>query len=485
MVSKERLDLSEYAWTAMENPNRPMHVATLLIYSLPPDAESDFLQRLVADLREATEFVEPFNKVYRKPSPLRPFPTWDRNYDLDLEYHVRHLALPKPGGERELGVLISRLHSNPIDFSRPLWEYHIIEGLENNRFAVYFKMHHAIVDGIAGVRMLQRSMSTDPEVTDTPALWSAPVPEELLDANSSSQRLRRALAGAKKSLLQARNVVQQVYETLKAGNDENDPLMLPFQAPKTILNGRIGSQRRFATQQYDFARIRTLAKAADCTVNDIVLAISSGALRRFLRDQNALPGQPLIAGIPVSLRPKDDQGAGAAVSFIMANLATNVADPKRRVEAICASTARAKSVMKNLAREEIENFTAVMMTPNSLQSALNIEGYTRPIFNVTVSNVPGPTEPLYFRRAKLEAMYPVSAVVHGQALNITCYSYAGSLTFGFAGCRDSVPRLQRLAVYAGEALSELEKTFLPTEPKATTTMAPAPKRQARKAANAR
>jgi WS/DGAT/MGAT family acyltransferase len=308
--------------------------------------------------------------------------------------------------------------------------------------------------------MLQRSMSTDPEVTDTPALWSAPVPEELLEAHTASSRLRRAVSGLSRSMRSSLQVGKQLYETLKAGSDTKDPLILPYQAPKTIFNNRIGTQRRFATQLYEFDRIRALAKAAGCTVNDIVLAITAGGLRRFLREQNALPGQPLVAGVPVSLRPKDDQSAGAAVSFIMANLATNIADPRRRVEAITASTRRAKSVMKNMSREEIENFTAVIMAPTSLQGVLNLEGYARPVFNVTVSNVPGPTEPLYFRRARLEAMYPVSAVIHGQALNITCYSYAGSLSFGFAGCRDSVPRLQRIAVYAGEALEELERTFL-------------------------
>lgn len=459
MASRERLDLSEFAWTSMEQPERPMHVATLLIYALPENAEPNYLRDLVDWLRESTEIVTPFNKVFRKPTLLRPYPHWQRNYDLDMEYHVRHLALPAPGGERELGALIARLHSNRLDFKRPLWEYHIIEGLENNRFAIYFKMHHAIVDGIAGVRMLQRSMSTDPTDNSSPALWSAPVPEELLEAGSSNQRLRRAVSGARKSLASANQVVKQLYEAFKAGATENDPLVLPFQAPKTIFNGRIGGQRRFATQQYEFSRIKQLSKAANCTVNDVVLAISSGAIRRFLRDQNALPGQSLIAGIPVSLRPKDDQGAGSAVSFIMANLGTNIADPRRRVDAICASTQRAKNVMQKMSREEIENFTAVIMSPNSLQSTMNLDGYGRPIFNVTVSNVPGPTEHLYLHRSRLEAMYPVSAVTHGQALNITCYSYAGSLSFGFAGCRDSVPRLQRLAVYAGEALEELETIF--------------------------
>ena len=459
MGSRERLDLSEFAWTAMEQPERPMHVATLLVYSLPADAEPSYLRDLVASLRESTEIVSPFNKVLRKPTLLRPFPHWERNYDLDMEYHVRHLALPAPGGQRELGALIARLHSNRLDFKRPLWEYHIIEGLENNRFAIYFKMHHAIVDGIAGVRMLQRSMSNEPTDLSAPALWSASVPDKLLAAHTSAPRFKRAISGAKKSLASANQVIKQLYEAFRAGADENDPLVLPFQAPKTIFNGRIGGQRRFATQLYQFSRIKRLSKAAECTVNDVVLAISAGAVRRFLRDQNALPGQPLIAGIPVSLRPKDDQGAGSAVSFIMANMGTNIADPKRRVEAICASTQRAKSVMQNMSREEIENFTAVIMSPNSMQSSLKLDGYGRPIFNVTISNVPGPAEHLYLQGSRLEAMYPVSAVTHGQALNITFYSYAGTLSFGFAGCRDSVPRLQRLAVYAGEALEELEEIY--------------------------
>ncbi|EED34135.1 hypothetical protein NOR51B_72 [Luminiphilus syltensis NOR5-1B] len=461
MPAKERLDLNEFAWIAMESPSRPMHVATLLVYSLPEDAEPDFLNQLVAHLRQSTEFVNPFNKILRRPTPLRPYPVWERNYDLDLEYHVRHLALPKPGGERELGMLIARLHSNPLDFSRPLWEYHIIEGLENNRFAVYLKMHHSIVDGIAGVRMLQRSMSSDPDDTSSPALWSAPIPEELFEDKTTTSRLRRALTGARRSAASATHVARQLYDTLKAGINDKDPLLLPYQAPMTIFNGRIGGQRRFATQNYDFARIRKLSKTAGCTVNDIVLAISAGALRRFLQEQNALPGRPLVGGIPVSLKPKDDQSAGPAVSYAMANLATNIADPKRRLEVICESTRRAKGVLQDLSREEIENFTAIIMSPNAMQTSLNLEGRTPPVFNVNISNVPGPTEPLYLHRAKLEAMYPVSAVTHGQALNITCYSYNGSLSFGYSGCRDSVPRLQRLAVYSGEALEELEATFLP------------------------
>jgi WS/DGAT/MGAT family acyltransferase len=242
----------------------------------------------------------------------------------------------------------------------------------------------------------------------------------------------------------------------RAAQDVDDPAMLPFQTPVSILNHRIHSQRRFATQLYDFARIKRLSKAADCTVNDVVLALCSGALRRFLGELCSLPGRPLTAGIPVSLRTRDDQGAGSAVSFIIANLATNIADPERRLAVIAASTRRAKALMLDMPRDAIEIFSLALMTPYSLQMVAGLEGRTRPVFNVTVSNVPGPAEHLYFRGARLEAMYPVSAVTHGQALNITCYSYAGTLTFGFSGCRDTLPHMQRLAVYTGEALEELE-----------------------------
>ncbi|MEM1404890.1 MAG: wax ester/triacylglycerol synthase family O-acyltransferase [Pseudomonadota bacterium] len=462
-LQSKRVDLSELSWLAMETRDRPMHVATLLVFSLPKDAAPDYLNTLVASLRDSTEVVAPFNQIYAPPRMFSPMPSWVRTYDPDLEYHVRHLALPSPGGERELGMLIARLHSNKLDFKRPLWEYHLIEGLEGGRFAIYFKMHHSLVDGVAGVRMLQRSLSKSVEEQRFTPLWSGPVPREIIDANHSKQRLRRALSGARRSLISFNHVRRELTSAVRAGLRAHDPLVMPFQANKTIFNGRIGSQRRFATQQYDLARLKRLAKAAGCTLNDIVLAISAGALRQFLKDQNALPGQPLIAGIPVSLRPADDQTAGSAVSYIMANLATHVADPVRRLEVICASTRRAKEVMKRMSRDEIENFTALTLAPALIASMLNVDGYSRPAFNVNISNVPGPSERLYMRGSRLEAMYPVSGVTHGQALNITCYSYAGTFGFGFAGCRDSVPSLQRLAVSAGKALEELEATFLPEQ----------------------
>ncbi|MDY0068630.1 MAG: wax ester/triacylglycerol synthase family O-acyltransferase [Porticoccaceae bacterium] len=444
------MDMTEVSWLALESRDRPMHVATLLIYSLPENAPATFLGDMVARFRESTEFADPFNRRIAHPLLRAMLPLWTRDYDLDMEYHVRHLALPAPGGERELGILISRLHSNPMDLARPLWEYHVIEGLENNRFAVYFKMHHALVDGIAGVHMLQRSMSPDPNDLNTPPLWSAEGP------SAPAKSLKKMLKTASGNLSAMAPVAKKLVEVARSALDSDDPLVRPFQTPVSILNHRIHGQRRFATQLYEFARIRRLAKLADCTVNDIVLALCSGALRRFLQELSVLPGQSLTAGIPISLRAKDDQSSAPAVSFIVATLGTNIADPIRRLKAIRASTRRAKQMMEGMSRESIEGLTMTLLSPQTLQAMTGLEGRTRPVFNLTVSNVPGPTEHLYLRGARLEAMYPVSAITHGQALNITCYSYAGTLSFGFAGCRDTLPRMQRIAVYTGEALEELE-----------------------------
>lgn len=469
-MGRQLIRMIDASWLLMESHDRPMHVATLLIYSLPADAGPDFLRRMVAGLQESTEFVEPFNKRLASATMRALIPVWVQDFDLDMEYHVRHLSLPQPGGERELGVLISRLHSAPMDFRRPLWEYYVIEGLEKNRFAIYFKMHHSIVDGIAGIRMMQRSMSTRAEEVDTPALWSAPVPTATDDADIAEGpgAIFRFASESAGSIVSA---ARRLAGIASAALHPDDPLALPFQAPVSILNHRIHSQRRFATQVYQLGRLKRLAKAADCTLNDIVLALCSGALRRFLKELCALPGRSLTAGIPVSLRTTDDQGSGTAVTFIIATLATNVADPVRRLHAIKASTERAKGMLHGMTREAMEIYTLALMAPYTLQTLTGLEGRTPPVFNLTISNVPGPAEPLYFRGARLEAMFPVSAVTHGQALNITCYSYMDTLAFGFAGCRDTIPRLQRLAVYTGEALEELERTVLSSSARVRTRAA--------------
>ena len=454
-----RLKPLDASWLYVESRDTPMHVAGLNIFSLPKNAKPDFLRNLVATIKEAKAFVAPWN-LRLKSSPLRGvLPEWESDDNLDLDYHIRHSALPGPGGERELGVLVSRLHSHALDLTRPLWECHVIEGLEDNRFALYTKMHHALIDGVGGMRMTIRAMSTSPTDKVVPP-WT--IGAEPGKRRARGEAMPPPMARLLDAVKQQAALVPQVGGALAEiwrGKKDDDALVRPFAAPKSVLNERITSQRRFATQQYDLARLRKMADTAEVTLNDIVLAICAGALRRFLKELNVLPRRSLTAGLPVSVRPKDDEQLGTAISFILANLGTSIADPIKRLKTIHASTLRAKEHLQSLPKSGLNNYTMLFMAPYIVGMLTGAAGRIKPMFNLAISNVPGPDKTLYIGGAKLEAMYPVSVLQHGQALNITCVSYAGSLNFGFTGCRDALPHMQRLSVYTGDALEELEEAI--------------------------
>ncbi len=455
----KKLNPLDASWLYVESRESPMHVAGLQIFSPPPGAKPDFLQDLVAYMKGSRDLAAPWNQKLSRSALSKLMPTWVTDRDIDLDYHVRHSALPKPGGERELGVLVSRLHSHQLDFRRPLWEAHVIEGLEGGRFALYTKMHHSMVDGISGMRMMQRAMAESPKVRNLPPPWASqlprPKPEDAEAPPTPESAVNAMLEGARRQMRTMPDVARGIGRLLKSSG--GDGMTVPFAAPTSVLNGRITGQRRFATQQYELARLKKLAELAGCTLNDVVLWLCSSALRRFLKEANALPAKSLTAGIPVNVRPADDQGVGNAISFIMATLATDVADPLKRLAVIKESTGRAKEHLQSLPRQALTQYTMLVMAPYILQLLSGMGGRTRPVFNVTISNVPGPVRPLYFHGARLEAMFPVSLLSHGQALNITCVSYDGSLNFGFTAARDTLPHMQRLAVYTGEELEELER----------------------------
>lgn len=459
MAKTYKLNPLDAAWLMVESTETPMHVGSLTIFSLPKKASPDFLRDTVASLKQHRNFAPPFNLKLVSPKLKGVLPAWTEDHKIDLDYHFRHSALPAPGGERELGVLISRLHSHPLDFNRPLWECHLIEGLEHNRFALYVKMHHSQVDGVGGMKMLERMLSPDPEATDRAPPWAvgrggstASKPRTV--RAPLSERLR-ALATQQAETLPG--VVRALGEVVRESFGSGDAAgAAPFVAPKSILNRKIGGQRRFATQYYELERIKKVAKAAEVTVNDVFLELCAGALRRYLDEIQALPNAPLTAGVPVSVRPADDADSGNAISFIIANLHTQLSDPLKRLKAIQESTRIAKDKLQALPKAGINNYTMVFMAPYILSLLTGLGGRTKPMFNVTISNVPGPREHLYFNGARLEQMYPLSLLSHGQALNITVVSYAGQFNVGFTGCRDTLPHMQRLATYMAESLEELE-----------------------------
>ena len=437
-----------------ETPETMMHVGGLLPFTMPPDAPPDFLRRLMDEIRTTAPVHAPFNTKLKTPGfLLNPAHQWIPDPDFDIEYHVRRSALPRPGDERELGILVSRLHSNPLDLTRPPWEMHLIEGLENNRFALYVKFHHALVDGYSAMQLLIRSLSTDPDSRAENLFFSLPPRQR----SARPEQKSAPLADVSAVLGRAVNVAKSVPSLAKSlvglqlrRDGEFKDLISSYEAPHSVLNARIGRNRRFATQQYDVARLSAVGKAGGATLNDVVLAICGGGLCRFLSESGQLGDKPLISFLPVNVRAKGDAGGGNAVGAILATLGTDIADPVERLATITRSTRTAKKQLTNLPMESILAYSAMLMAPSATQVLAAMTGMPAPVpftFNLCVSNVPGPREPLYFRGARLEANYPLSIPIHGMALNITCQSYAGTLNFGFIGDRDALPHLQRLAVY--------------------------------------
>jgi len=436
-----------------------MHVASMLHFTLPPDAGPQYLPDFVAALR-ASPVEPPWNlRLQTRMLMRQPVHRWVTDREFDIDYHVRHSALPSPGGERELGVLVSRLHSNPLDFRRPPWELHLIEGLSGNRFAAYVKIHHSLVDGYTGMRLLVRGLSTDPDDREHPFFFGLTRPPRAPRETDPVGDFASILRGFASSVGTTPSVARALVETELGRGGTSTRAVTSFQAPHSILNGRVGQSRRFATQQYELARLRAIARARGATLNDVLMAICAGGLRRFLLDLQKLPERPLIAFVPVNVRPKESEGGGNAVGATLVSLATDVDDPLARLAAITASARAAKARMRGMSADAVMAYSALLLAPAALQVTRAMSGLPLPLpttLNVCISNVPGPKDVLYWRGARLEATYPVSIPGHSMVLNITAHSYAGDLDIGFVGDREALPHLQRLAVYTGEALDELE-----------------------------
>jgi diacylglycerol O-acyltransferase / wax synthase len=452
-------------WLLLESRDTPMHIGGLWEFTPPADAPADFLKRELERMRSYRAIPPPWNlKLVEGPLVGPRVPLMRETHDVDLDYHVRHSALPQPGGQRELGILVSRLHSNQLDLHRPLWEVHVIEGLEGNRFAIYLKMHHSLIDGVSGMRLILRALSTDPDDRNTPAFWTVGTvdrPRADEGPGDGSSAVGEAVRAGRDAIGTLTGLGLAAIDLGRAAVDDR-PLQAPYRAPSSALQGHLGGQRRFATQQYDLNLIKALAKAANCTLNDLVLYLCGSALRRYLAEHDRVPDRPLTAGIPVNLRDASDQSMGTVVGAMVAEIGTNIADPRQRLEAIKRSTEAAKRHLAEVPPAGRAAYTLLITGPYVAGLVAGLGGRSPVPFNLGISNVPGPPEPLYFNGSRLDAMFPLSLLFHGNALNITCVSYAGTLNFGFTGARDTLPHLQHLAIWMGEAVEDIAALLLPS-----------------------
>lgn len=451
-----------------ERKETPMHIGGLHLFKLPErERATDFLEALVKELRQSGDLQPPFGQKLHSDlrGALGPV-SWVDDLNVDMEYHVRHSALPRPGRFRELFALVSRLHATALEKSRPLWEMHLIEGLPRRQFALYYKFHHAAVDGVRSVHYFRSMYSPDKAYrrVDSPLSSSSQnrYREELTgsahEAFESEASFKRVCEVAKNTFESSAHIYSSLRKAVSNRRSEGTPIAAPWlDVPATPLNTQVGSARRIVAQTWPFQRIRHVARILGGTFNDAVLAMCSGALRFHLQRQAALPKESLKTLIPVSLRNNVDIESSNAVGMVAADLATNIVDPLKRYFAIQESARVAKAMAQGLSVGELLILTQIVSLPGLFKSLPGLfRGSISPVTSLVISNVPGPNETLYWNGAKLLGMYPLSIVAHGNALNITVLTYDGEAHFGITACRRSLPQVQKLIDDMETALVELE-----------------------------
>ena len=453
----KRLSLLDALFLYAETPKTPMHVASVTIFK-PTSPRDDFFARFREHVAARLELLPSYRRRLQATPLGIDHPVWVIEDKLDLDYHIRHQALPKPGGMEELRTLIGRLHAVPLDRSRPLWEYHFIEGLEGDKFAVYVKVHHSTMDGLAGMATLgvtydfapgaehenlpQRIVPPDAEPSDFIELTSTAVGDFI----RQGWRAAKSLPGVVRALRKA---------APNFGRDARFLYSYVKDMPRTPFNKAISEHRVYATSSLPLDEVRALAKSRGATINDVVLALCAGALRRYLAEHGALPERPLRAGLPVSVRPPGNAQLNNQVFFTLSRLPTDVAEPLARLAAAQTAGQEAKNLfadMRDLVTTDISILGAplVAMGLTRLWAGARAANYLSPFFNVAISNVPGPRQAMYCVGAPATHYFPVSIPYHGCALNITVQSYLDQLDFGLVACSETVPDAQRIADFIVE-----------------------------------
>jgi diacylglycerol O-acyltransferase / wax synthase len=456
---KHRLNPIDACWLILDSARAPLHHGALLIFRKPAGAGADYVSGLTGRLLSAAgEAVPPWNFKLSRGLFGKLGASWVEDPEMDLDYHVRHSALPAPGGERELGVLVSRLHSSRLDLSRPPWECHLIEGLHDECYAVYFKLHQALLDAADFIWLLTAALTNAADDDPPMPWWSVPLEtssREVAGARvgSALRGLLRGRAGLRSFGAMAGTYARQLRSALLPGAE----LQAPYTAPRSALNTGIDRQRRFATQQFPLQRLQQAAAGAQATVDEVVLYLCATALRRFFREYNALPEAPLLAAVPGEWDREGafDTGVGGALSFVA--LGTQHASPLKRLKEIQASLLAYQVHLQSLPQELVPAYTLGLVAPFILAQLAGAGGLVPAMFNLIVASLRGPQQTLYLEQARLEALYPMFPLTQDCALTISCMSYADTVNLGFAGAAEVLPSLQRMAVYAGQALADLEE----------------------------
>lgn len=435
----------------VESAEMPMHVGSLNVLDLPEGYSGEFFEDVKKHMAQRLHLAA----VFTRKLALMPFdlanPAWVEDDDIDLDHHIRHVTLPKPGSNRQLQQVVARMHSSLMDRSRPLWEMVIIDGLKSGEVALYTKAHHAGIDGQAGVELARAlfDLTAEGRAIRPPRLKIQRHQYQLGMAELAGAALRNTahqvftlakmlpdMGRAARSLVPARNAAGKRDWKLRE--------LLQMIPPRTPLNVAITNQRSFVGRTVPVAEIKEIAQALNVSFNDVVMATTSGALRRFLSASDELPAKSMTAAAPVSLREAGDATSNNQVSMLVMDLATNEPDRLTRLRKISAVATQRKATMNNL-RAAIPMDFPMLAAPWLMSGLASMYGRSRlanvlpPAANVLISNVQGIPVPLYFAGAKIVSYYPVSIPSHGMALNVTVQSYNGRLDYGLIACRRALP----------------------------------------------
>jgi diacylglycerol O-acyltransferase len=459
----DRLSTLDVSFLYFEEPTTPMHVGGVAVFQAPKGGfDHDRLVRLIS---ARIAFVPRYRQRVKWVPGRLANPVWVDDEDFDVSYHVRRSALPRPGTDAQLAELVARVQSRPLDRSRPLWEMYLVEGLSDDRFAIITKTHHAMVDGIGAVDIGQVILDTSPDGRERPLDTWRPAPEPSwaeLVAGAVAETARRPTAivdtvrgGLTELTSTAGRIIGAAGGLLAAATTAARP------APDSPLNAVIGEQRRYAMLELDLDDHRRIRKAHGGTVNDVVLATVAGALRAWLltRGSKVGPATSVRALVPVSVRPEgEDFTPGNQVSSYLVDLPVGEPSAVMRLHQVSYRMQAHKETGQAVGAEALAGLAG--FAPPTLHSlgARVASGLSKRWFNLVVTNVPGPQQPLYAGRAKMLAAYPVVPLAKGQALSIGLTSYDGKVFYGLNADRDAMPDVDVLAQCLGDALAELLET---------------------------
>lgn len=456
-----RLSLLDLAFFIAESEASPKHVAGLHIHQIPKGGGANFAKQLYEEFLTHTDVQPPFDAVINFVSPTL-MPSWSQAESVDLAQHVFFHKMKAGANDREaLYALTSELHEPVLDRSRPLWEVHVIAGLWDKQFAIYYKMHHAVADGITMTRWGVESLRTTPEDDTVTPVWTFDHTrrsgglrgKKRLDQAVAGTVWKQLTANSKRAVGIGRLTAMLALEAVKL---TKNAIALPFMASgNTPFTGNATPGRQFATAAVPMARIDAIRKVSRATLNHVALTCLDGAMHRYLADEGVELDRPITIQMPVNLRREGEKSGGNKIGIILVDLSPPTDDAYVRLRNVGYSLRNVRSMIDAVAPEAVETYTILTGLLGQIAGMLKLADMVTPMGNTLVSNVPGPAERLYLKGAPLLEMHPVSTLPATHLLNITLFSYAGTLYFGLIAT-DALPNLGRLAAYVEEEIATLE-----------------------------